>query len=144
MMNASVLSPAHILWAFGIGTVFVFWPVLGKYSQVSGAWVTTIVIVGSTIASIGFSYSSLNGPMPTLGASGILLIAGMMNGAAFYLHSIRVTDPRIPTGPYIMAVIITMVVMTPLFNYLLNGVMLSVKQWLGLGAAILSVILLAG
>lgn len=143
-MNAPVLSLAHILWAFGIGTAFALWPILGKYSRVPGVWVYIVVIVGSAIGGIGLAYSSLKEhPVPTMNAFGMLFIVGMINGMAFFLHSTKVTDLRIPTGPYIIMVIITMVVMTPLFNYFLNGDVLSVRQWFGLGAAILSVILLA-
>jgi hypothetical protein len=81
MMNASALSLAHVLWALGIGTAFAFWPILGKYSRASGAWVYIVVIVGSAIGGIGLAYSSLKEqPMPAMSAFRILLVAGMVNG----------------------------------------------------------------
>ena len=144
-MNTPVLSPTHILWAFGIGTAFVIWPIVGKYSQATGAWVNTIVIIGSAIGGIAFAYTSIRvQPVPTLYACLILLAAGAINGVAVYYYSMKAADSQVPTAQFIMTVIIMMVIVSPLFNYLLNGATLSGKQWLGLGTAVLSVFLLAG
>ena len=144
-MNAPILSPAHILWAFGIGSAYAFWPIIGKYSQASGEWVNTIVVISSTIIAIGLAFSSVKEqPLPTLNAFAVLLLAGLLNGAAVYFYSMKATDPQVPTGAFIMTTIVIMVAMAPLFNYLLNGVALSLKQLAGLGAAALAIALLAG
>ncbi|MDD3531043.1 MAG: hypothetical protein PHV99_00385 [Candidatus Pacebacteria bacterium] len=144
-MNTPALNLSHILWALGIGTAFVMWPIVGKYSQATGAWVNTIVIIGSAIGGIAFAYTSIRvQPIPTLYACLILLAAGAINGAAVYYYSMKAADPQVPTGQFIMTVIIMMVVVSPLFNYLVSGETLSAKQWVGLGTTILSVFLLAG
>lgn len=144
-MNTQALSSTHILWAFGIGAVFVFWPALAKYSQASGAWVNTIVIIGSAIGGVGLAYSSLRGqPVPTSNALLILLVAGILNGAAVYFYAMKVSDPQIPTAIFVMTVTIAMLVVAPMFDYVLNGNTLSIRQGAGLGMAILAIFLLAG
>jgi len=82
--------------------------------------------------------------MPTTTAFGWLLLAGLVNGVAVYFYAVKAADPQVPTGPFIMTLIVLMVMLTPLFNYLLNGDVLSVRQWLGLGMALLAIFLLAG
>jgi drug/metabolite transporter (DMT)-like permease len=144
-MNTPALNLSHILWALGIGTSFVLWPIVGKYSQATGAWVNTLVIIGSTVGGVAFAYTSIRvQPLPPLYACLILLAAGALNGAAVYFYSMKAVDPQVPTGQFIMMVVIMMVILSPLVNYLVNGAALSPKQWLGLGTATLSVFLLAG
>ena len=138
------MSFAHILWALGIASAFVIWPVLGKYSQASGAWVNTLVLVGTAIGGISLAFPNLRGhPTPTSTAVAWLLIAGLLNGAAVYFYAVKAVDPQVPTGAFIMTVIMSMVILTPVFNYLLNGDVLSVRQWFGLCAALLAIYLLA-
>jgi drug/metabolite transporter (DMT)-like permease len=133
------------LWALGIASAFVFWPIIGKYSQASGAWVNTLVIVGSMIGGVYLAYPAMQDqPLPTITAFGWLLLAGVLNGIAVYFYSLKAVDPQVPTGAFIMTVIISMLVLTPLFNYVLNGDILSIKQRFGLGTAIITVFLLAG
>ena len=31
-MNTATLSITHVLYAFGIGSVYAFWPIIGRYS----------------------------------------------------------------------------------------------------------------
>jgi len=123
----------------------VAWPVLGKYSGASGAWITIVILVGSAIGGIGPAFPETRGQvMPTTTAFGWLLLAGLVNGVAVYFYAVKAADPQVPTGPFIMTLIVLMVMLTPLFNYLLNGDVLSVRQWLGLGMALLAIFLLAG
>jgi len=117
------------LWALGIASAFVFWPIIGKYSQASGAWVNTLVIVGSTIGGVYLAYPAMQDqPLPTITAFGWLLLAGVLNGIVVYFYSLKAVDPQVPTGAFIMTVIISMLVLTPLLNYVLNGDVLSIKQ----------------
>lgn len=144
-MNTPTLTLAHILWALGIASTFVSWPILGKYSQASGAWINTIVLVGSAIGGIVLAYPNMKGmPLPTTKALILLLVAGLLNGAAVYFYAVKAVDPLIPSVPFIMTVTVLMVMTTPIFGYFLNGDVLSIRQWLGLFSAIIAIFLLAG
>ena len=144
-MNAPALTLVQLLWALGIASAFVLWPILGKFSQASGAWINALVIIGTAFSGIGLSYPVMKGqPIPSVHALGWLIVAGVINGAAVYFYATKAVEVGVPTGVFIMTVIILMVVMTPVFNYLLNGEILSVRQWAGLGAALLAIFLLAG
>lgn len=143
-MNATALSITHVLYAFGIGSAYALWPIIGRYSGAPGIWINTIVIIGSAIGGIALAYPSMKEqPSPSMNAIWILLFAGLVNGAAVYFYSIKAADPHVPMNAFIVTTIIVMVVMTLAFNFLLNGVVPSMKQGLGLGAAILAVALLA-
>lgn len=143
-MNATALSINHVLYAFGIGSAYALWPIIGRYSGAPGIWINTIVIIGSAIGGIALAYPSMKEQsLPGIHAVWILLFAGLVNGAAVYFYSIKAADPHVPMNAFIITTIIVMVVMTLAFNFLLNGIVPSMKQGLGLAFAVTAVILLA-
>ncbi|MFA5996226.1 MAG: hypothetical protein WC790_00675 [Candidatus Paceibacterota bacterium] len=143
-MNATALSVSHVLYAFGIGSAYALWPIIGRYSGAPGTWINTVVVIGSAISAIALAYPSMKEQsLPNMNAIWILLFAGLINGAAVYFYSVKAADPHVPMNAFIITTIVIMVVMTLAFNFLLNGVVPSVKQGLGLAFAVLAVILLA-
>jgi hypothetical protein len=144
-MNTATLSITHVLYAFGIGSVYAFWPIVGRYSGATGAWINTIVIIGTAVGGIALAYPSMREQsLPTANAMWVLFFAGLVNGAAVYLYSVKAADQQVPMNAFIVTTLITMVLMTLAFNFLLNGVIPSVRQGLGLGTAILAIFLLVG
>ena len=143
-MNTATLSITHVLYAFGIGSASALWPIIGRYSGAPGTWINTVVIIGSAISGIALAYPSMREqPLPSMNAIWVLLFAGLVNGAAVYYYSVKAADPHVPMNAFIVTTIVMMIVMTLAFNFLLNGVVPSVKQGLGLTFAVLAVILLA-
>jgi len=143
-MNVTALSINHVLYAFGIGSAYALWPIIGRYSGAPGTWINTVVLVGSAVSGIALAYPSMKEQsLPGMHAVWILLFAGLVNGAAVYFYSVKAADPHVPMNAFIITTIVMMVVMTLAFNFLLNGVMPSVRQGFGLAFAVLAVILLA-
>ncbi len=132
-----------LLWAAGIAATFVAWPVIGKYSGASGAWIGIIVVAGSLVTTAIFGLKELtSGPMFTLKALVLLVMAGLLNGAAVYYYSVKATSTAIPTGVFIVTMSIMMVIFAPILDWLLNGNALSIRQCAGIAAAVVAIYLL--
>ncbi len=134
---------ALVLWAVFIALMFVGWPILGKYSGASGAWVSTLVVAGSLVTTAAFSFTQLtSGPNFTTKGLILLLLAGAANGFAVYVYSNKAVDPTVPTGAFMVLIFLLMVVFTPVMDYAFNGTTFSGRQWLGMFTAALAVYLL--
>ncbi len=136
---------SQILWAFAIGCGFVLWPIAGKFLGMNGSWVTTIVVVGTSLSALALaSQSAMASGVPSIRSCLLLLIAGVVNGVALYFYSVKAADPLVSTGVFITTVTTVMLVMGPVLGYFLNGETLSSRQVAGLIGAVVSVYLLAG
>ncbi|GEM_PF-4383882 len=82
--------------------------------------------------------------VPSVTAIALLFFVSFFNGAGVHFQATKVVDPLVPTVSFITAIIILMLVMTPTYNFLLNGEGLTVRQWVGLGLALLTVFVLVG
>lgn len=134
-----------IVWAAGIAFAFTVWPIIGKFSGASGAWVGTLVVAGTLVTTLIFGAKDMiHGPMFTMKALVILALAGLVNGAAVYYYSVKAVDPVVPTGIFVTTMVILMAVMSPLVDWAVNGSTINSKQWIGLGTALLAVYLLKG
>lgn len=134
-----------ILWAVGIALCFTFWPILGKFSGASGAWVGTLVVLATSTTTVLLGVKEMiQGPMFTVRACVLLVVAGLINGAAVYSYSVKTADPNVPTGTFIVIMTICMTILTPLLDWLMNGSVLSVKQCAGIVLAVVSIYLLSG
>jgi drug/metabolite transporter (DMT)-like permease len=132
------------MWAWGLASAFTLWPMIGKSLQVSGPWVSAIVILMSTVAGLGLAYGDMHAaPVPDIKKILILCAAGILNGAAFYYYGVKANDPAVATGQFAMALILMMVIMTAVFDWVFNGTVLTSQQWLGLGLAIVAIWLIA-
>ena len=134
-----------IVWATGIAFAFTIWPIIGKYSGASGAWVGTLVIAGTLVTTLIFGAKDMmNGPMFTMKSFVVLALAGLVNGAAVYFYSVKAVDPEVPTSIFVTTMVILMALMAPLIDWALNGNTINTKQLLGLGTALLTIYLLKG
>lgn len=134
-----------ILWAVGIAFAFTVWPILGKVSGASGAWVGTLVVAGTLITTLIFGAKDMvQGPLFTLKALVILALAGLVNGAAVYYYSVKAVDPGVPTGIFVATMVVLMALMAPLIDWMVNGNTINAKQIAGLGAAVVAIYLLKG
>lgn len=141
----SSLSLSAIGFAIFIAGAFASWPLIGKYTGTAGLWVNAIVLVASSVSGIALAAPHMAKiPGPSLGAMALVALAGLANGAAVYYYSVMAVNPAIPTGRFIMTVIIMMVLWSAVFAYLFFGETLNVRQWMGVAAALLAIVLLAG
>lgn len=144
-MNVPVLTMAHAMWALAIGSAYAAWSIVGKSLHLTGPWVTIIVLIGTAVGGLGMAYNDAKTEAsPTFTAISILFIVSLLNGIGVYLQATKVVDVKIPTVNFIMTIIVTMVVMTSLFNWALNGEALSPRQWIGVGATIATIFILVG
>ncbi len=128
-----------------ISFCFAGWPVVSKYSGASGVWVASVVTIGGALATLTlcvFGKQMVVFQLPSIRAIIILIVAGALNGAAFYFYSMKVADPKIPTAVFITIVAILMVVVAPLLDWALNGVIPNLQKTFGYMFAALAIYLL--
>ena len=137
-MNSTTLVTAGL-----IATVYAGWGILAKWSGSSGVWISILVTFGTFAAAMTLSAPQL-AKEPLIGTKALLILflAGAANGAAMYFYSLKAADPMVPTGVFLMTVFVLMVVVTPILDWGLNGSMLSSRQVLGVGMAVVAIYLL--
>ncbi len=141
-MNA-ILNPGTILALFFIAIVYDTWGMLGKYTGASGPWMSTIVFIGTFIGAAAMSAPGvMSTPAPSLSGILLLLLAGILNGLAVYVASVKMVDPAIPSAIFFMTLLVLMVVLTPFIGWLLHGETLTTRQWIGAAAAVVAIYLL--
>jgi drug/metabolite transporter (DMT)-like permease len=133
----------NVFYAFFIAMGFVSWAIIGKYVGAGGIWVATIVST-STLASVFILSASelLSGQVPTLRAISILTTAGLVNGICLYVYTQKTSDISIQTGSFVVIVSMTMVVLAPIISLVLNGEVLTPRQFMGIGCALIAIYLI--
>lgn len=132
-MNAQpVLTFAHVAQAFGIASMFVLWPISGKYMGITGAWLSLIVCtISLVVCTVLAGGELLSASSPSLKAIAVVAFFCIFNGISTYLYSGRVMDPQVPTAAFMVTVIIAMVVMTVIFTLLLYQTLPTLRHTLG-------------
>lgn len=139
----AILNPGTILALFFIAIVYDTWGLLGKYTGATGPWMSAIVFLGTFIGAFAMSAPGvMSSPAPSLGGVALLLLAGILNGVAVYVASVKMVDPSIPSAIFFITLLVLMVVLTPFISWLLNGETLTPRQWLGVLVACLAIYLL--
>jgi len=138
------MNAGTIITAAFIALGFVSWVIVGSYSKASAGWVGTIVMGFTAIVVALLSGKQLmSGQLPGMKAITYLVIAGVINGIAVYLYSLKATSPLIPTGVFVVIVSVLMAVFAPCVDWILNSKILSLQQGVGVCFAVLSIYLLA-
>jgi len=125
------VGPVNILIAAFIAIGFAGWPIIGRYSQASGGWLSAIVMGVSMTIALLMSNKQLSHGFPTGKALIFLLIAAAINGFAMWGFSAKVSDPIIPVAAFMVIVYILMVAVTPCFDWLFNGATPNINQIIG-------------
>ncbi|HEX8946826.1 MAG TPA: hypothetical protein VF829_01255 [Candidatus Paceibacterota bacterium] len=133
----------NILWGIMIGTGFVLWPIIGKFSGATSAWVTILVAAGTLVSCMPLSLQSAIQSGVSIRSTLILLLAGAVNGIAFYFYSVHTANPSAQTGTFMVTVIVAMLLLTPILSYFVNHEVLTLKQFTGMACAALTVYLLS-
>ncbi len=128
--------------AFLIATGFVGWGMLGKYSQANSGWVGTIAMTATAAIVAALSIKDLQVGTPNIKIILLIVTAGLINGVAAWLYSIKITDPLTPTAAFMASVFIFMVILAPAFDWILNGATPTANQIVGYVLAIVAIIFL--
>lgn len=133
-----------ILSAVCVALAFAAWPLLGREARVTGAWMASVVMSGSSVLIVMLSSSQLATGMPTGRAWWLLGAAAIANGAAVYLYASRAADPAVPAASFIVLVSVLQVAAIPLIAWALpGGLAPSLRQAAGFVCAAAAVYLLA-
>lgn len=124
-----------------IASGFVAWPIIGKFSNVGGGMVGTLVLSTSAIVIAMLSAKQFSLGLLSVRTLAMLCIAGVINGIAVFLYAGKTSDPAIQTGIFIVIISVLMVVIGPLLDWIINGSTLSSKQAIGLVFAIVAIYL---
>lgn len=136
------MNLTSLLTAVMIAVGFVGWPVIGKYSKASGAWVGTFAMVVTTIVVAIISHRQLFLSTPSPKAFLVLTLAAVVNGVAVCLYSAKTTDPSIQSGAFVVVVATLMVIFAPILDWILNGSIPSLRQVGGFALAALAIYLI--
>lgn len=128
-----------------IALAFVGWPIVGKYTKLSSGMMGSIVMLftASTVILLSFFRRELSTELITNYKLVILLIiAGMINGVAVYLYSIKAVDQTITTSIFVVTVSVLMICLAPVLDLVINSTAISIRQIFGFIFAIVAIFLL--
>lgn len=114
------MTPRTMLSAVFVAIAFAAWPLIGRESRVSGAWMATGVMVGSALTVALLSSTQLS-QVPTGRALWVLGAAAIVNGLAVFVYASSAADPTVATGPFIVIVSVLQVVAVAFIAWMLPG-----------------------
>ncbi len=137
------MTAQTLLSSIFVAIAFAAWPLIGRQALVSGAWMATVVMIGSAMSVTLLSSTHL-APWPAPRAWWILGAAAVVNGLAVFVYSATVANPAVPTGPFIVVVSVLQVAAVPFLAWVMPaGQAPSLRQAAGFAFAAVAVYLLA-
>lgn len=101
-------------------------------------------MVGSLVPTLVFYRKELGTePVPLSVPALVCVGISIVNGIAVCLYSIKVTDPQIPTGIFVVVMLVMMVILTPVNSWFFNGETITVRQLCGVALALPAIYLIA-
>jgi hypothetical protein len=141
--DGSHMTSRTLLSAVFVALAFAAWPLIGRASRVSGAWLATGVMIGSALTVTLLASTQLS-QAPTGRALWILGAAALVNGVAVFVYSSSAADPLVPTGPFIVVVSVLQVAAVAFIAWLMPGGRApSLREAAGYALAAVAVYLLA-
>lgn len=131
-----------VILAVGIAFGFTAWPVFGRFANSASSWMATIAL-GMTAITVAFLSRHEFSSAPNFKAVMILVVVGVMNGAAVYFYAKRVADPEVALAVFLVLVSIFMTAWAPFLDWVLNGSAPSLRQIAGFVCAATTVYLLS-
>lgn len=127
-----------------VALAFATWPLLGRESRVTGAWLAVAVMGGSAVLIGMLSASQLSTAVPSGRAWWLLAAAALVNGVAVYIYAARTADPSVPTAQFLVIVSVLQITAIPLIAWALpGGLAPTFRQAAGFVCAAAAVYLLA-
>lgn len=114
------MTARTLLSAVIVAFAFAAWPLIGRASRVSGAWMATAVMAGSALTVALLSSSQLS-QWPSTRALWILGAAAVVNGIAVFVYASSAADPLVQAGNFIVIVSVLQVAAVALIVWMLPG-----------------------
>lgn len=135
------MNTATLFHAILIAAAFVGWPIIGNYSKTNAGWIGTTVVI-TTALTVSFMSSKQLGVVPDIKSLIMLSVAGIINGIAVYFYSAKIANST-AAGLLVVMVSIFMVMLAPIFDWAINGKILSLTKISGIGMGIVAIYLLS-
>lgn len=133
------------LWATGCAFVFSLWPLAGKISGLHPAWIAVYVLIGSLVGGgVPSLLKATSVEGPTVPLALLFLGLGALNGLGMYFYPIKLGDPSVAAGPYVVTVMVGIVLISLILSSLLFSEVPSLRQFVGAAAIVFGIWLLAG
>ncbi len=110
-----------LLSAAFVAIAFAAWPLIGRESRASGAWLGVVVMAGSAMMVAALSASQLSMTMPTGRAWWLLGAAAVANGAAVYVYASNTANPAVPTAAFLVTVSVLQVTAVAVLAWAMPG-----------------------
>jgi len=110
-----------LLSAAFVAIAFAAWPLIGRESRASGAWLGVVVMAGSALMVAALSASQLSMTMPTGRAWWLLGAAAAANGAAVYVYASNTANPAVPVASFLVTVSVLQVTAVALLAWAMPG-----------------------
>jgi drug/metabolite transporter (DMT)-like permease len=134
------MNTSSIITAILIALAFGTWPIIAKYSGASLAYTTVIIYGGGLLSTLILASKHLTKePFCTTKAIIIVGLCSLINGVAVWFYTTKSIDKGINTSLFMVMVSLAGIIVSPVFNQLLNHETLTNKQWLGIVLAIVVV-----
>ncbi len=115
------MTPRVLISAVFVALAFAAWPLLGRESRASGAWLSLVVMAGSAATVALLAAPQLGATMPTGRAWWLLGAAALANGGAVYVYASKAADPTVPTAAFLVLVSVLQVTAVALLAWALPG-----------------------
>jgi len=137
------MTTRTLLAAAAVAIAFAAWPLIGRQARVSGPWMATLVMAGSSLLIVALSSPQLT-TWPSARALWVLGGAAVANGLAVYMYASSVANPAVPAGPFIVVVSVLQVAAIPFLVWVMPGGQApTFRQAVGFAFAAVAVYLLA-
>jgi len=112
---STLLSPAYVIT---VAAGFGGWPVFARYSGMSSAWSTVVLMTATAVLLPVFQWSSLRSdPLPTARGIGFVLIGAVLNTLALKAFGTLLTSkPELVAVCQVLMPVVTMVGMIVFFG----------------------------
>lgn len=133
------MTTPTILWALLIALIFSSWPIVAKYCGAGFAWVSTIIYAGGLLVVVGMGARKLLSEQITWRALITLVLIALFNGFAVWMYSMKAVDKGINTSLFMITGSLGGIVIAPILNWMVNKEILTFRQWIGVGLAMVVV-----
>lgn len=142
-MSNSLLTLENALTTVFIALSYSAWGFFGKYLNVGGGWLASVVCLATLFAVTLLSVGDIaNSHVPSLRSLGLLFVAGFANGVACILASRMMVRPDIPSAIFMVTITVLMVIISPLMGWVMHGENFVPRQWVGIAVIIVGILLL--
>jgi len=130
--------------AMFVAICYTSWPNLGKSLNVNSGLVAFVVVSIALIVVSIISFKDLSGLLLLSRKAVIwILVISIANGLAIYIQANFAANEEVQTGMFLVAIFVMQVVAAPVIDWLVNGILPTTRQFLGLSLSIPALFLIS-